>query len=234
MPSPQGCSSPPLNAERTLKRAVESALASRPYPAKIYVVDDGSDIPASDVLHEYLSQIEVIRSPLNRGPAGARNLALRIITANFHEYVAILDADDIMNPERIARQKLFLDKNHDVGVVGTWKRCFEENTEKTVFFIELPTDDAAIHRKMFLILEYHMPQPCSALGPCAQLAFTQKLIGPLRITDLIRRVGTRYKLANIPEHLKMSLSNFDERDNEYGADNNWLNDVKFSCNIFIY
>lgn len=110
-------------------------------------------------------------------------------------------ADVIMHPERIARQKLLLDENQDVGVVGTWKRCFDENTEKTIFFIELPTDDAAIRRKMFFNIGISRATAMFRMEALRALGTYSETYQAAEDYDLIRRVGSRYKLANIPEHL---------------------------------
>jgi succinoglycan biosynthesis protein ExoU len=88
------------NAEATLERAAQSALA-QPDAAEICIVDDGSNdgtrriaeqLAASDARVKVLSQS-------NAGPSAARNAA---IAATKSPWIAILDADDYMLEGRLA------------------------------------------------------------------------------------------------------------------------------------
>jgi glycosyltransferase involved in cell wall biosynthesis len=83
---------PAHNAERTIVRAVTSALAQNVDELEVIVVDDGSDRPAEVALAEIDDErLRVLRSVANRGVAAARNSALRAARAPI---VAQLDADD--------------------------------------------------------------------------------------------------------------------------------------------
>src|SRR5436190_24039994 len=84
-----------FNAEKTIAQAVNSLLHGS-HPCKIYVVDDCSRTPVSDVIKLANSvPVEIIRLNHNSGPAAARNAGLARILANDHEFVAIMDADDV-------------------------------------------------------------------------------------------------------------------------------------------
>lgn len=98
------CVIPVYNCERFIQETLESVLAQT-YPVhEIYVVDDGSTdgtrakveahaAKAGEKIH-YLWQE-------NAGSAAARNHGIQASTG---EYVAFLDADDLWEPEKIARQ----------------------------------------------------------------------------------------------------------------------------------
>ncbi len=93
---------PAFRAERFIAEAVRSILAQTHQDWQIWVVsDDGADYEAllaeaglRDRRMQFLSTGEV-----GAGASRARNLALDAITA---PYVAILDADDRMKPEKLA------------------------------------------------------------------------------------------------------------------------------------
>ncbi|MBI1403130.1 MAG: glycosyltransferase [Porphyrobacter sp.] len=90
-----------MDAERTITRAVASALAEREV-AEVVVIDDFSrDGTAAAAMRaeDGTGRLKVLRSPRNLGPAGARNLALSRSAAPL---VAILDADDAILPGRFA------------------------------------------------------------------------------------------------------------------------------------
>lgn len=88
-----------LNARSTVARAVASALAE-PEVREVVVIDDASnDATAAEAQRsdDGTGRLKVLRSPVNLGPAAARNLALAHSSAPL---VAVLDADDLILPGR--------------------------------------------------------------------------------------------------------------------------------------
>src|SRR3546814_2800168 len=64
------------------------------------ISDWSSDVCSSDLLAAGDLRVSVISGGRNRGPAGARNLGLAVAAG---EWIALLDADDAFEPERLAR-----------------------------------------------------------------------------------------------------------------------------------
>jgi len=90
------------NCEKTIGRAVASALAQIEVRTVI-VVDDASSDKTADRAHaadDGSSRLTVLRLPENLGPAAARNKALALCTA---AWVAVLDGDDYFLPDRFSR-----------------------------------------------------------------------------------------------------------------------------------
>src|SRR5439155_20633388 len=85
-------------AAGTIGDAIESALAQTHPPVEIIVSDDGSSDDLEGALAPYRERIVVLKNE-HRGPGAARNAALRRATG---EFVAILDADDVFEPGRLA------------------------------------------------------------------------------------------------------------------------------------
>lgn len=100
---------PAYNAEQTIRRAIDSALA-QDYPAiEIVVVDDGSMDATSEVVAAYRqSEIRLLPLPSNRGEGGALNEGIAIARG---EYIAFLDADDEWLPQKLTRQIAALQRN---------------------------------------------------------------------------------------------------------------------------
>lgn len=91
-----------MNAEESIGRAVQAALAED-RAAAVVVVDDGSrdnTIGIARAADDGTHRLTVVSFDQNRGPAAARNYALDLCTS---PYVCILDADDYFQPGRIAR-----------------------------------------------------------------------------------------------------------------------------------
>ena len=78
--------------------AISSALAQTVPPLEIVVCDDGSTDDLDGTLAPYLDRIVLVRKE-NGGEASAKNAAARAASGDF---VAILDADDVYLPERLA------------------------------------------------------------------------------------------------------------------------------------
>jgi len=85
-----------------VERAARSALTSTGVAVEVVVVDDASPDETWDVLQRLAatdSRIVIDRLTTNGGPSAARN---RAITLAKGRYVAVLDADDTMLPDRLA------------------------------------------------------------------------------------------------------------------------------------
>ncbi|SDL95050.1 glycosyltransferase family 2 protein [Paracoccus chinensis] len=90
------------DAAATIGDAVRSALAE-PETAEVIVVDDASrdaTAAAAEAAGRGDARLKVIRCAVNGGPAAARNRALEVAVGTF---VAVLDADDFLLPDRFAR-----------------------------------------------------------------------------------------------------------------------------------
>ncbi|WP_170336811.1 glycosyltransferase family 2 protein [Ruegeria arenilitoris] len=122
--SAQGCASVDVvitcyNEGLFIKEAVQSVLAQTASTriASIVVVDDGSDSETIKVLENIRSwdpRISVYFGPGgNRLPA-QRNLAIGKCSG---PYIAILDGDDIWEPEKLELQIAVLDRDKKIGLV---------------------------------------------------------------------------------------------------------------------
>lgn len=92
------------DAEDTIRRAVESALAQTWAPREVIIVDDASTDRSAAILKEMRrtgAEIRLIRHSENRGVAGARNTVLAHARGAF---VAFFDDDDESTPDRLDQQ----------------------------------------------------------------------------------------------------------------------------------
>jgi succinoglycan biosynthesis protein ExoU len=88
------------NAERSVGCAVESALAQT-IGTRVIVVDDASTDGSFSVVEKLAARnacVTALRQAVNRGPSSARNRALMGAVT---PWVATLDADDYMLPDRL-------------------------------------------------------------------------------------------------------------------------------------
>jgi len=89
------------NAEASIARAIESALAQKGVSAEVIVVDDCSGDGTLEIARSFATdRVKVITLERNRGPGGARNAGL---AAAMGRWVAVLDSDDTVHPDRLRR-----------------------------------------------------------------------------------------------------------------------------------
>ena len=106
---------PVHNGEAFIDEALRSLLAQTYPNLEIIVVDDGSTDRTYALAAAYAPRVRCIRHATRSGSASApRNTGLRHCAG---EYIAFLDADDILPPERIERRIQFLSSHPEVGVV---------------------------------------------------------------------------------------------------------------------
>jgi glycosyltransferase involved in cell wall biosynthesis len=112
---------PVFNAARWLREAVESVAlqnpSSVPYETEILAIDDASTDTSWQVIEELQREGLIQRSGKlvnNRGPAAARNEALRQANG---EFFAFLDADDVRVEGSLTRQVEFLAGRPEIDAV---------------------------------------------------------------------------------------------------------------------
>ncbi len=107
---------PCYNAAETVALAIRSILSQSFQDWELLAVDDGSTDGTLAVLREFRDpRIRVLADGRNQGRWARLN---QIAAAATGEYLARMDADDLMFPERLARQVAFLAAHPEVDLVG--------------------------------------------------------------------------------------------------------------------
>jgi len=105
---------PMLNAERFIREALMSVLASRSVSLEVVVIDDGSTDDSRAVVQEIDDQrIRLIDGP-RTGIADALNAGVAVARGR---WLARCDGDDLFPPERLAAQQAWLAAHPDFGAV---------------------------------------------------------------------------------------------------------------------
>jgi glycosyltransferase involved in cell wall biosynthesis len=92
---------PAYNAEDRLAETLRSAITQTWDRKEIIVIDDGSMDRTLSVARSFESDIVRVFTQANQGAAATRNNAL---SRSRGEYIQWLDADDLLGPDKIARQ----------------------------------------------------------------------------------------------------------------------------------
>ena len=114
---------PAHDAVDTLAACLDSIQAQSLTDFELLVMDDGSTdgtAALADARAREDPRLRVVRGP-RRGLVACLNAGLRLARAPL---IARMDADDLMDPERLALQRRFLDENPGVDVVASRVEAF--------------------------------------------------------------------------------------------------------------
>ncbi|SFS16770.1 Glycosyltransferase involved in cell wall bisynthesis [Granulicella pectinivorans] len=104
---------PAYNAQACLRETLESVLAQSRQADEIIVIDDGSKDATEAVARSFGDRIRYIKQQ-NTGIAGARNAGIREASS---EWIAFLDHDDLMFPQKLAVEMQVAESRTELMVV---------------------------------------------------------------------------------------------------------------------
>jgi glycosyltransferase involved in cell wall biosynthesis len=140
---------PTYNRSAFLREAIESVISQTYRPIECIIVDDGSNDNTKEVVakiqNSNISSFTVkYIFQQNAGSQVARNTGTAASTGEFIQY---LDSDDLLYPEKIEKQVLYLTVNKEVdGVFGDWemgtpgKKDFVEAWDSDDMILQLLTE----------------------------------------------------------------------------------------------
>lgn len=112
------------NAAPYLRAAIDSLIAQTFMDWELIAIENGSTDSSFEILKSYSdSRIKIHSFEKNIG----RTPALRYAHDHANgEFVAVLDADDVVYPQRFSRQVLFLSDNPEVALVASWAHYIDK------------------------------------------------------------------------------------------------------------
>lgn len=101
------------NAAPYISETLESLFAQTFSDYEVIVINDGSTDETAAVLTPYLDRI-VYHEQANKGPAAARNAALRLARG---QYISVLDSDDLWMPNYLEKMVGYLQAHPEIDVI---------------------------------------------------------------------------------------------------------------------
>jgi glycosyltransferase involved in cell wall biosynthesis len=120
---------PAYNQANYLGEAIQSVLDQTCGNFELIVVDDASPDETAQVVRQFIDhRIKYLLHEQNRGLPATRNTGIRASTG---EFIALLDADDYYQPEKLKSHLSFYQEHSDIG--ATYNNRFELNySAKTI------------------------------------------------------------------------------------------------------
>lgn len=184
------------NGEATLTQCLQSIAQQEYAPLEIIAVDDGSTDASAEILRAFAGRtIQISTNQSTQGLTKSLNTAL-VRAAG--KYIARIDADDVWQPQKIARQVDFMEKNPDVGVLGTWYTNRTGSKERRV---QRPVTHAAITRQAYRLNPFGHSCILARTALIRQVGGYDESIDYGQDYDLWLRLIPHTRFHNLPEYL---------------------------------
>jgi glycosyltransferase involved in cell wall biosynthesis len=117
---------PFFNAEKYLEIAIQSVLNQTFHDWKLLLINDGSTDTSLDIAMKYQedSRVTIISDGQNKNLVFRLNQLPNLVDT---KYLARMDADDIMMPEKMEKQLKILESHPEIDVLGTNAYSIDEN-----------------------------------------------------------------------------------------------------------
>lgn len=186
------------NRAAYLPQTIDSVLAQNFNDYELLIIDDASTDSTKEVVEKYSDErIRYIRNAENLGLGGNRARSLKGATG---EYIAILDSDDYWNDtSKLSKQVAFLDAHHDVAIVGTMGTIVDDES-KVVGKLTYKKIDEDIRGRILSYQQFLHSSVLYRKSAALEVGGYVPELAPAEDYDLILKIGTRHKLANLPEY----------------------------------
>lgn len=211
----------PVYNNESINLCIDSVLKQTFTDYELLIIDNASTDNTINVIKGYDdARIKLVVNKENIGPTGSLNKGVSLAKG---KYIARIDADDLMLPERLEKQVDFMENNPDYGIVGSWTKHIDEsdNLSQTN---KLCVSDKAIRAYMMIQSPFYHP---------AVMMRSEVLKDNELNYDLSIKVAVEYKLWN--EILKYSKgSNLPEVLTYYRVSSNSLSHANAKTRVKEY
>ncbi len=237
---------PVYNTEKYVWEAISSILSQTFSDYEFIIIDDCSSDNTYNICKEYSekdSRVKVYKNKYNIWVVKTRNELFKKVD-NSSKYIAIMDADDISNPDRLLKQYQFLEKNKDISVLWWSIEIIDYNSE-VIWYRKYPNNFKKVSSS--ILKKSPFAQPSVMIRKIDLLKVWYYNIDFERCQDYelwFRFFDLWYKLTNIDDylikyrvfewqwkskHLKLTLKNTIKIQSKYIYKKKY-----FNINSFIY
>ncbi|RKT26266.1 GT2 family glycosyltransferase [Paraburkholderia sp. RAU2J] len=179
------------DVDLTLASFSESALVH------VLIVDDGSTPP---IVAPALAnmKIDVLRMAQNGGIERALQTGIDALAQRGFRYAARIDAGDRSVPQRLAKQRAFMQAHPHVAGLGMWTQVVTRAGEP-LFMLTPPAEPNTIRRMRFFRSCFAHPSMMLRIDAVRAVGNYRAEYRSAEDLDLFVRLMERYDCANLPE-----------------------------------
>lgn len=207
---------PVYNAGRFLSACLDSIQAQTHRNWELIAIDDGSKDDSYQILKDYAQKDKRVRIFRNAKNLGGPTTANRAINLTRSKWIARMDADDIMRPNRLATQLKALQEHPSVVLIGSQCNLIDKAGRKTGKKL-FPTCPKEIFNMLFWACPVQQP---SIMVNAHKLPDMFRWYGDVKICeeiDFLIRISRHGNIVNSKETLlsyRLHDSNLSNRDNQ--------------------
>ncbi|MFM0292557.1 MULTISPECIES: glycosyltransferase [Paraburkholderia] len=173
------------------------ASFSESAPVHVLIVDDGSTPPIVAPAIANM-KIEVLRMVQNGGIERALQTGIDALAQRGFRYAARIDAGDRSVPQRLAKQRLFMELHPRVAGLGMWTQVVTREG-KPLFMLTPPAEPDAIRRLRFFRSCLAHPSMMLRIDAVRAVGNYRAEYRSAEDLDLFVRLMEQYDCANLPE-----------------------------------
>lgn len=191
---------PVYNGTEFLDEAIQSVLKSTYKSLEIILVDDGSSDLSRQKCLEYAQKYDHVSFygfKKNRGMTRCLNFGVRKAKG---KYIARINQDDIMLPNRLKQQVSFLEKHPDYVVLGGAIQLFTA-TDPRFDILRFPLTDQLIRQQWMNLSPYSDPSVMYRKSAWLKTEGYSQFFWPADDVHMWYQLGSLGKMANLPQIL---------------------------------
>lgn len=183
------------NVDRFLGQAIESILGQTFQDFEFIIVDFGSTDSSKSIISSYTvsdSRVKFQEIP-HCGLAEARNVASFLAQG---KYIAVMDADDMSVPDRLAWETDFMEKHPEVGVLGGAVEWIDA-TGRALVIWENPVGNRDIQSALLRRCPLWQPTVLMRRDAFMSVGGYRPPFAPAEDYDLWLRIAEHFQIANL-------------------------------------
>jgi len=190
---------PTYNKAQYLGEAIKSVLNQTYKNIEIIIIDDGSTDKTREVVKSFDDEGIIYFSQENKGPASARNTGIKKAKG---KYIAFLDSDDLWLKEKLKRQIDFMEKNSEIGLMGT--ACYEITDKGRIIGKKIfPVKNEILQKDLIKYNPFIQSSVMTKREVFDKVGLYDENFRESEDYDLWLRIASQYKIANLSEPLVM-------------------------------
>lgn len=191
---------PVYNGQEFLKDTLDS-LITITYPTfEVLLIDDGSTDTSKKMCEEFSklhSFARTLTQHANKGLADTLNFGIAQATG---EYIARINQDDIIMPDRLTDQVAFLESHPDHVAIGSAIRMFD-NEGRTIDNLTFPQTNEQIKKNWLIFSPFADPAVIYRKSAFLKTIGYEKSFWPVDDVHMWYKLGNIGKLANLSQVL---------------------------------